>query len=86
MDCYIQIQNQVVYGIYEQNGDKFFRVRDPLFQNRFNASYSKAKYKDIITMASGSPALVYQYGVSDRKKYSPAYLMLVYGNEGGERK
>ncbi|MDR1108616.1 MAG: hypothetical protein LBL19_06240 [Spirochaetaceae bacterium] len=71
---------QVVYGIYEQNGERYFRIYDPWTANRTKNVFSKYQYQDIIAMSQATPAWVYQYGSIENNKYNPAYIMLVYGN------
>jgi hypothetical protein len=71
---------QVVYGIYEQNNNQYFRVHDPWYGYRNNKVFSKNQYQNIIGMERGSPAWIYNYGTYDLSKTYPAYIMLVYGN------
>jgi hypothetical protein len=71
---------QVVYGIYEQNGEKYFRVRDPLRNNEQFNVFSKYQYQDIIGMTNMAPVWVYGYGTIEARKTSPSYIMLVSGS------
>jgi hypothetical protein len=71
---------QVVYGIFEKNGEKYFRIHDPLYRNRQNKEYSKYQLQDIIAMAEMAPVWVYQYGTVEARKSNPAYTMLVSGS------
>jgi hypothetical protein len=71
---------QVVYGIYEEGGEKYFRVHDPLLKYAYNKQFSSTQFQDIITMSEKAPAWVYNYGSADAGKYNPSYIMLVSGS------
>jgi hypothetical protein len=69
----------VVYGIFEKNGEKYFRVHDPWLAYQTYNIFSKYQYQDIIGMEQMAPAWVYQYGSNEKNLYRPSYTMMVYG-------
>jgi hypothetical protein len=74
------LRYQVIYGIYEQNGQKYVRVHDPLLANQRYNVFLASQYEDILVMSERAPAWVYPYAAVDLGKYKPSYIMLVYGN------